>query len=157
MLSPKQERFCLLIVQGEIQSKAYELAGYRTGTPNTVNANASRLANKDNIKARLAELRNKAALRSEITLDSLTHDLLEIRDKALSAGSFGPAVAAVTIVAKLHGFMIERSEVSVTHRPAPLPTKILELSEQDWVRQFGQGLQEKRLQKLETIVKRVVK
>ena len=157
-LTPKQMRFCLLIVEGESQSKAYELAGYSLGRPATVNANASRLANNDNIRKQIEKLQGMAAQKAIITVESLTQDLIEIKAAALKAESFGPAVMAVQTIAKLNGLMIERTEAVITHhRPAPLPTKVLELSEADWVRQFGQGLQERRLKQLEGISKRALR
>jgi hypothetical protein len=150
-LTPKQQRFCLLIVEGETQSKAYQLAGYSVKSERVASANASQLLDKPNIRSFIAEQQEKAAKRTLITLDSLTTDLMDIRTKALAAGSFGPAVQALTVVARLHGLLVEKAELTVMHRPAPLPTKILELSEDDWIRQFGQGLQEKRLAKLESL------
>ena len=153
-LTSKQLRFVLLVVEGETQSKAYQLAGYAANTPKVIEANASRLASSAKVRDEIARLQALARNRAVITVESLTDDLIDIRTKAMAAGSYGPAVQAVLIIAKLNGLMIEKSETTVLHRPAPLPTKILELSEQDWVRQFGQGLQEKRLQKLETIVRK---
>lgn len=153
-LTPKQQRFVLLIVEGETQSKAYQLAGYAVKNEKTAAEAGSRLANNVNVQSEIARLQKAAAERSIVTVESITSNLERISRKAENAGSFGPAALAQGMIAKLNGLMIDRSEVSVMHRPAPLPTKVLELSEQDWVRQFGQGLQEKRLQKLESIVRK---
>jgi phage terminase small subunit len=150
-LTPKQKRFCLLIVEGETQSKAYQLAGYAVKGERVASANASQLLDKPNIQAFIAEQQQQAANRTLVTVESITANLERICANAERAGSFGPAVAAQQVIARLHGLLIEKSEVSVMHRPAPLPTKIIELSEADWIRQFGQGLQEKRLQKLESL------
>lgn len=136
-LTAKQERFVLLIVKGETQSTAYEKAGYGVKSTKVAATNASNLMKKPNIQGRIAELQANLAKKTVITLESLTQELLDIKAKAVAAGSFGPAVAAVVAVAKLHGFMVDKSEVLVNHRPAPLPTKILELSEDEWVEQFG--------------------
>jgi hypothetical protein len=58
------------------------------------------------------------------------------------------------LIARLNGLIVDRSEVTVAHKPAPWPTKILELSEDDWVRQFGQGLQESRLKQIEVLARK---
>jgi hypothetical protein len=153
-LTPRQLRFCLLIVQGETQAKAYELAGYAKGTPKTVDANASRLARNDKCVAFIADQRALTASRAGVTVESITANLERISRKAEDAGSFGPAAIAQGMIAKLNGLMVDKSELTISHRPAPLPTKVLELSEQDWIRQFGQGLQEQRLQKLEQLARK---
>jgi len=136
-LTAKQERFVLLILKGEVQSTAYEKAGYGVKSTKVAATNASNLMKKPNIQGRIAELQAALAKKTVISLESITDDLLEIRLKAIAAGSYGPAVAATVAVAKLHGFMVEKSEVMINHRPAPLPTKILELSEDEWIEQFG--------------------
>lgn len=153
-LTPKQQRFVLLIVEGETQSKAYQLAGYAVKNEKTAAEAGSRLANNVNVQSEIARLQKAAAERSIVTVESITSNLERISRKAENAGSFGPAALAQGMIAKLNGLIIDRSESVIMHRPAPLPTKVLELSEQDWVRQFGQGLQEKRLQKLESIVRK---
>jgi hypothetical protein len=136
-LTAKQERFVLLIVKGETQSTAYEQAGYSAKTREIASVCASQLLKKPNVAGRIAELQQALSVRTVVSLESLTNDLLDIKAKALANGSYGPAVAAVVAVARLHGFMVEKQEVTVNHRPAPLPTKILELSEDEWIEQFG--------------------
>lgn len=136
-LTAKQERFCLLIVKGETQTRAYELAGYSVRSKQVAATNASNLMKNPNVQGRIQEVQTALTAKTIITLESLTDDLMDTRRKALAAGSFGPAVAASVAVARLHGFMVERSEVTVMNKPAPLPTKILELSEDEWKEQFG--------------------
>ena len=56
-MNQRQEDYAQLLYKGVKQIKAYEEAGYAvTGTPETVAANASRLANSDKMVARLTEL-----------------------------------------------------------------------------------------------------
>jgi len=153
-LTPRQQRFCLLIVEGETQVKAYQLAGYSVKGERVAAVNASKLLTNANIQSFIAQQQAKAAERNVVTVESITANLERISRKAEDAGSFGPAAIAQGMIAKLNGLMVDRSEVTVSHKPAPLPTKILELSEQDWVRQFGHGLQEKRLEKLEALARK---
>jgi len=144
-LTARQERFCLLIVKCEAKATAYEQAGYSVKSAKVASVNAGKLLKNPAIQARIQELHQHVANRTVISLDSLTQDLLSLRDKAVAAGSFGPAVQAVGMVAKLHGFMVDKSEVLVHHRPAPLPTNVLELTEAEWVRQFGVEGRERNL------------
>jgi len=60
-LTIKQEKFCLNLFQGMEQIDAYKAAGYAAGKSTTLSANASRLANKDIILHRLAELKARTA------------------------------------------------------------------------------------------------
>jgi hypothetical protein len=136
-LTAKQERFVLLVVKGEAHSTAYEQAGYACSTKEIAAVNASKLLKTANVAGRIAELQQALTVRTVISLEGLTADLLDIKTKALAAGSFGPAAACVVAVARLHGFMVDKAELTVNHRPAPLPTKILELSEDEWIEQFG--------------------
>lgn len=136
-LTAKQERFVLLIVKGESQSTAYEQAGYSARTKEIAATAASNLMKNMNVRGRLLELQERLAEKTVISLEGLTADLLDIKTKALAAGSFGPAAACVVAVARLHGFMVDKAELTVNHRPAPYPTKILELSEDEWIEQFG--------------------
>lgn len=127
----------MLIVKGETQSTAYEQAGYSLKSNTVAAVAASNLLKNPNIQKQINDLRARLAEKTLIDLDGLTRDLLQIRSAAMAAGSYGPAVSAMVAVAKMHGFVVERSEVKVLHRPAPLPTKVLELSEDDWIRRFG--------------------
>lgn len=136
-LTARQERFVLLIVKGETQSKAYEKAGYSVKSLKVAATNASNLMKNPNIQGRLAEIQGALAVRTIVSLESLTDDLLDIKAKAMANGSYGPAVAAVVAVARLHGFMVDRAELTIEHRPAPLPTKVIELTESEWLDQFG--------------------
>lgn len=136
-LTAKQERFALLIVKGLVNSVAYEQAGYSVKSNAVASVNASKLLKTPKMAGRIAELQARLAEKTVISLEGLTNDLLEIKAKALANGSFGPAVAAVVAVARLHGMLVDKAEVTVNHRPAPLPTKILELSEDEWIEQFG--------------------
>ena len=66
-LSAQQERFCRFIVEGKNQRDAYNAAGYKSGSDAAADANASRLISNDKIASRIAELRNGAAKRTELT------------------------------------------------------------------------------------------
>jgi phage terminase small subunit len=138
-LNIRQDRFALLIVKGETQSKAYELAGYSCPNPNVVATKASELVRNPKIVEAIQKYQSRLREKHLIDLDFITDELLVTLGNARRCQHTTAEVSALTALAKLHGFMIERSEVSVSHRPAPLPTAVLELSEEDWIRQFSRG------------------
>lgn len=108
MLTPKQEKFCHLIVEGHSQAEAY-----RRSHPNslkwkdkTIWARASELMADSNVSGRVAELRVEAAKRHALTVDDLIAELQEARVVALAAQTpqTGSAVSATMGKAKLLGF-----------------------------------------------------
>lgn len=136
-LSHRQELFILFILKGEAQSKAYTLAGYKAANENVADAAACRLLSNVKINTRINELRQAVQVRTVVTVETLTEQLFAHRRKAEELGQMAAANGALALIAKMHGLLIDRSEVSVTHRPAPLPTKLLELSEDEWRQQFS--------------------
>ena len=83
----RHERYALGIVKGLTQDAAYEEAGYK---PNRGNAGA--LNAKQHVQERIAELMARAAERVEVTVASLTTQLIEDREVARSLDS--PSAAA---------------------------------------------------------------
>jgi hypothetical protein len=103
--NPRYERFAQDIAKGMPQLEAYVNAGYK---PN--DGHAARLAGDGRIVARVAEIKDRAAIRTEITLQSLMEEAAEIQRSALAANQHSAAVAALTAKAKLAGLWVERSE-----------------------------------------------
>lgn len=122
-LSEQQERFCRAIVKGLNQRDAYKEAGYKSGSDAATDANASRLISNDKIVARIAELRRPLAISMAVTLESITEMLREDRELARQNNQVGAAVAAAMGIAKLHGLVIDKAEVTdktvytVSNRP----------------------------------------
>ena len=122
-LSEQRERFCRAIVKGLNQRDAYKEAGYKSGSDAATDANASRLISNDKIVARIAELRRPLAISMAVTLESITEMLREDRELARQNNQVGAAVAAAMGIAKLHGLVIDKAEVTdktvytVSNRP----------------------------------------
>lgn len=146
-LNQRQERFCLLIVKGETQSRAYALAGYSCKKQEVIATKASELVRNENVAKRIAELQARIREEHIIDLNFMTDELLDIVAKSKLALQFGAATSAMGLLGKMHGLVVERGEVTVLHRPAPLPTAVLELSEEDWLRQFSRA--DRKLQALD--------
>lgn len=103
--NPKHERFAQELSKGKSQAEAYAEAGYAPSEPN-----ASRLTRNDKVQARVAEIQNRAVIRTEITLASLLEEAAAIQTGALADKQYSAATAALTAKAKLAGLWVEKSE-----------------------------------------------
>ena len=104
-LKPRQERFCQLVRQGIVPYRAYPLAGYQ---PN--NGAPYRLAENVRVKARLAELTKAFAMKTRVTVETISEQLDEDRLFAKAVNQAGPALQATVAKAKLHGLIVDRKE-----------------------------------------------
>lgn len=109
LTNPRHERFVQELAKGKSQDEAYELAGFKPDR-----GNAARLTANDSIRTRLAELQERAAIKTEMTVASVTERLLSIATKAEAlseAAGLSVARAAMMDAAKLNGLVIDRKEV----------------------------------------------
>jgi len=109
--NPRHERFAQELAKGKSQTEAYGAAGYR----GDVTA-ASRLSRNVNVRRRVAELKDRAAARVEITVASITERLLKIAEKG-EMGADAPllsvARASLMDAAKLNGLVVEKVDQTV--------------------------------------------
>jgi ribosomal protein S19E (S16A) len=103
--NPRQERFCQLLKQNIPPYRAYPLAGYKPH-----NGEPYRLRDNPRIKARLAELTRHIAMKTRVTVESLTQELDEISAGAKRSEQWAAAKGAVETKAKLHGLLVDRKE-----------------------------------------------
>lgn len=104
----KHERFAQGIAKGLSQTDAYAEAGYKGDR-----TAASRLSTNVNVTRRVAELQGKAAIRTEITVASVTERLLAIATKAeckSEAPMLQVARASLMDAAKLNGLVIDKAD-----------------------------------------------
>jgi phage terminase small subunit len=106
----RHERFAQEIASSKSYFEAHKSAGFK---PN--DGNASKLAARPEIQARVKEIKGKGAERAEVTLSSLIEEAAQIQRAALAAEEYGAAVAALTAKAKLAGLWIERGEHNNTN------------------------------------------
>lgn len=102
----RHECFAQAMAQGKTATDAYVIAGFKPD-----DGNASKLAAKPDVQARIQEITGKAALRAEVTLESLIQEADAARLGAMAAGQFSAAVAAIKEKGVLSGKRIERAEV----------------------------------------------
>lgn len=105
------ERFAQTLAKGEKQHEAYLASGYHGNA-----AAACKAAARADVRARVSELQERIAARTEITVASVTDRLLKIAEKAEDdkMGSPGLAVARAALMdaAKLNGLVPERHELT---------------------------------------------
>ena len=109
--NPKHERYAQLLAKGKGQAEAYAEVGYSPSEPN-----ASRLTSNEKVQARVAELLERAAIRTEITVASITDRLLAIAKKgedSSDAPMLSVARASLMDAAKLNGLVIEKHDTTV--------------------------------------------
>lgn len=130
LANARHERFAQELAKGKSATEAMAGAGYSDPR------NSTRLTKKDEIARRVAELKAGAAARTELTVASLTEDLLRIAKRGEELGEapgFAVARAALMDAAKLNGLIVDRSEnVNINHDISAEP-----LSETEWEAQHA--------------------
>lgn len=124
LTNPKHERFAQELAKGRTQAEAYAGAGYVPSEPN-----ASRLTSNEKVRARVAEIQERGAVRAEVTIASLTARLFHLADVAEKTGivldeagvptasnskHLGVSRAALVDIAKLNGLVIDKSLTAAT-------------------------------------------
>jgi hypothetical protein len=107
LANSKHERFAQELAKGRTQSEAYVEAGYKPSR-----SAAARLAADVNICARVADIQGRAAIRTEITVATITDRLLAIATKGEGADEaplLAVARAALMDAAKLNGLVVDKS------------------------------------------------
>lgn len=119
-LTPKQEAFCQAYLESGNASAAYRLAYSTKAKDNVVWNEASALLQHPMVSLRIKELQAELAARHEVTLDSITMQLLEDRKLAYKMDNPSAAIAASMALAKLHGLLIQRAEITAPDKPIAL-------------------------------------
>ena len=104
-LSVKQEQFAQQFVETGVEAEAYRSA-YSTAnmSANAVYVEACRLLQTPKVSLRVAELREKAAKRSEIAVDDVIAGLREIAESSTAPDS--ARVSAWMGISKVQGFIV---------------------------------------------------
>lgn len=110
----RHERFAQELAKGKTADEAYREAGYN---PNR--GNAATLKANQSVSDRANELKERGAIRAEVTIASITERLNRIADKSEAlkeAAGYSVARQAAMDTAKLHGHLKDKHEHSGTIR-----------------------------------------
>ena len=77
-LNPKQEKFCQLYHKSGNASQSYKDAGYGSESDEACRSNASKLITKDNVEARLRELRAEQAQNCSLSRSDIVEKLCNV-------------------------------------------------------------------------------
>ena len=114
LANPKHENLCQLTVQGMkhkwSQAEIYQRAGY-SARGHSAEMAASRLMKKDEIRARIAELMQPIARKSQITAESLLDRLEANIEAAAAEKQHGAVNGSLRLMAELRGMLIQRTEI----------------------------------------------
>ena len=114
-MTPKQEAFARAYVETGNASEAYRRS-YNAGNmkPEAVKVKACELLKNGNVAVTVERLQLKHQKRHDVTVDSITEMLKADRELARQNAQSGAAVTAAMGLAKLHGLIVEKREV--THK-----------------------------------------
>jgi len=136
-LTERQEKFCRNIISGQTPQTAYRNAGYY-GTDKSIAVNAYLQLGRDLIQDRIQELRQEAAKRLAVTVESLAAELDKAWMLAFSVKRPEACIQATLAKAKLYGFMSDKNEMTlVIAKPLPVPTNELDLSIEEWQKRWS--------------------
>jgi hypothetical protein len=112
-LTPKQEKFCQKYIEtgnaSEAYRQSYDCANMKM---ETINRSAKELLDNHKISTRINELKALSVERHLVTVDSITAELEQARALALNIEQPSAAVSASMGKAKLHGIIVDKSELS---------------------------------------------
>ena len=103
--SSREDRFAHLVALGRKPHEALKQAGLSDRTASTY----YRLLNKESVQARIKELLQEFHDKCLVELEELTAHYRHARDLALAKDDVQGIVAANTALAKLHGFLVDKS------------------------------------------------
>ena len=105
-----QERFCIEFVKSGNASRAYKAAGYKADNDDSVRAAAAKLLTKDNIKKRIAELREKIS--SSKIMDAQERRELMTKIAKNKKTSNTDRLKAIDLLNKMDGVYINKTQIS---------------------------------------------
>jgi phage terminase small subunit len=122
-LTVKQENFCMKYIETGNASEAYRKA-YDTKNmkPETIHKRASELLGNGEVTGRIEGLKKEHRNRHDVTIDSITLELEEARQLAISTEHASAAVSATMGKAKIHGLLVDKNEI--TEKKSLFPTSV---------------------------------
>ena len=103
--NPRHERFAQELAKGKTASEAYEQAGYKPSLKNS-----QRLKCYEDIRARVAEIQERGAIRAGVTVESLLAELESARRLAEQLQQPAAMISASMGKGKVAGLIVDKQE-----------------------------------------------
>lgn len=135
-MSPREEKFARLLVEGKAQSEAYRIVypHSKRWKPDSVHSKSSQLAAK--VRQRVKAMQDEAKERALLTLEDHMAKLQELRDKASDTATWSAAISAEVKRGELMGYYVARSEnVNTNYTISDKP-----MSEDDWLEEHADSV-----------------
>jgi len=110
-LTPKESTFARLYVETGNATEAYRQAYDHNGNDATACRGAHDVLHRETVAAYVADLQAEHRERHKVTVDGLTWELEKARILAMDAGNAAAAVQAIMGKAKLHGLLVDRTQI----------------------------------------------
>lgn len=108
LANAKHERFAQELAKGKTADEAYQLAGYRANR-----GNATTLKANQSVLDRVAELQERAAVKTVTTVETLLQAAWDIIGEARTEKDFGAASATLERAAKIAGLWVDKLKADV--------------------------------------------
>lgn len=135
-MTPREEKFARLVVEGKSQSDAYRTVypHSKRWKPEVVHSKASALAGK--VRVRVRTMQDEAKDRALLTLEEHMAKLQELRDKASETATWSAAISAEVKRGELMGYYVARSEnVNTNYTISDKP-----MSEDEWLEEHADSV-----------------
>ena len=133
------QQFLLLLPEGREPADAIKALADKPLPKRQAQARAGGMMRSPAMRDALARARATLADRAETTVFTLVERLERITEAAMACDppQMSAAVAATMGIGKLLGLVVDRSQLDVVHhKPSRVPTQQVELSADEWKRQF---------------------
>ncbi|MBV7387252.1 terminase small subunit [Pasteurellaceae bacterium TAE3-ERU1] len=119
-LTQKQVNFCNAYLETGNASEAYRQAyNAENMKAETINRKASELMSNGKVKARIEEMREKAAQGAQVTLESHLERLAELSLAAQENGQYSAAINAEIARGKAAGLYTEKAKIDLNAQQLP--------------------------------------
>jgi hypothetical protein len=112
-LTPKQEKFAVLVAEGNTQAEAYRQSYEATNMEdNWIYREASVLMDNPKVSQRVKEIQGKAAKSAEVTLEEIVQGIRDAAGIARTKKESNALTTAYMALAKVTGQIVDKKELS---------------------------------------------
>jgi hypothetical protein len=110
-LTPKERDFALAYIETGSAAKAYRQVYDHNGNDATARRCGHAVLHRSKVVALITDLQTNHRERHKVTVDGLTWELDKARTLAMDSGNAAAAVQAIMGKAKLHGLLVDRTQI----------------------------------------------